>query len=78
MANLGSDNVSVIDTATNTVVATVAVGIGPRAFGLFIGPAAAGSGAIGPIPTLSQWGLLLLGVVLVTLGAVRLRRLNSR
>lgn len=34
--------------------------------------------AIGPIPTLSQWGMLLLGEMLATLGAVRLRRLNCR
>jgi len=34
----GGGNVSVIDTATNTVVATVAVGGDPAAFGLFIGP----------------------------------------
>ena len=32
-----SNNVSVIDTATNTVIATVAVGDGPVAFGNFIG-----------------------------------------
>lgn len=31
-------------------------------------------GTIGPIPTLSQWGLLLLGVALAYLGATRLRR----
>lgn len=31
-------------------------------------------GTIGPIPTLNQWGLLLLGVALAYLGATRLRR----
>lgn len=36
MANWGTNNVSVIDTATNTVVATVPVGSGPIAFGVFI------------------------------------------
>ncbi len=40
MANNGSANVSVIDTATNIVTATVTVGAEPVAFGLFIGPAA--------------------------------------
>lgn len=37
-ANIGSNSVSVIDTATNTVTATVKVGEGPVAFGQFIGP----------------------------------------
>ncbi len=49
VANGSSNNVSVIDTATNTVVATVAVGNSPAAFGKFIGPEAtsrpAGRGA---------------------------------
>ena len=40
MANVGSKNVSVIDTATNTVTATVPVGTSPVAFGQFIGPEA--------------------------------------
>jgi DNA-binding beta-propeller fold protein YncE len=31
--------VSVIDTATNTVIATIPVGVGPEAFGIFIQPA---------------------------------------
>jgi len=35
-ANNGSNNVSVIDTATNTVTTTIAVGTGPEAFGLFL------------------------------------------
>ena len=37
MPNLFSNNVSVIDTATNTVVATVAVGSSP--FGVAVNPA---------------------------------------
>ena len=77
ITNQTSNNVSVIDTASNTVTATVAVGTNPAAFGLFIGPAAAAPGAIGPIPTLSQWSLLLLGAVLATLGVVRLQRLRN-
>ena len=35
----GLDEVAVIDTATNTVLTTVAVGDGPRSIGRFIGPA---------------------------------------
>ena len=38
MANYDSNTVSVIDTATNTVVATIPMVGGPVAFGLFIGP----------------------------------------
>ena len=46
VANGNGDSVSVIDTATNAVVATVAVGTGPAAFGSFIGgPAATVPGA---------------------------------
>jgi type VI secretion system secreted protein VgrG len=41
VANFGSNNVSVIDTATNTVTGTVAAGGGPAALGLFVGGAAA-------------------------------------
>jgi YVTN family beta-propeller protein len=37
-ANLNSNTVSVINTATNAVTASVAVGDGPVAFGQFIGP----------------------------------------
>jgi YVTN family beta-propeller protein len=44
VANSIANNVSVIDTASNTVTATVAVGTSPGAFGLFIG------GAAGPSP----------------------------
>ena len=39
ITNSGSNTVSVIDTATNTVVSTIPVGSGPDAFGIFIGPA---------------------------------------
>ena len=38
VANVNSGNVSVIDTATNTVTDTVTAGNGPIAFGQFIGP----------------------------------------
>jgi len=39
ITNSGSNTVSVIDTATNTVVSTIPVGSGPDAFGIFIRPA---------------------------------------
>jgi YVTN family beta-propeller protein len=39
VANSASNNVSVIDTATNTVIATIPVGSHPVALGLFIQPA---------------------------------------
>jgi YVTN family beta-propeller protein len=39
VANFNGDSVSVIAAATNTVTATIAVGIGPVAFGVFIQPA---------------------------------------
>ena len=44
MANLSVLAVSVISTATNTVVATIPVGIEPQAFGNVIG----GAFALGP------------------------------
>jgi YVTN family beta-propeller protein len=62
-----SSTVSVIDTATNTVVATVPVGRGPAALGLFIGP-----GIVTPVPTLSQWGMVLLALSLLTLATWQL------
>lgn len=39
--NYGSNNVSVIDTSTNTVTTAVTVGNNPVAFGQFIGPLSA-------------------------------------
>ncbi len=38
VANFGSGNVSVIDTSTNTVIATVTVGTLPASVGDFVGP----------------------------------------
>ena len=69
VANSGSNIVSLIDTLTNTVLATVLVGTGPTAFGLFIGP-----GIMTPVPTLSQWGMILLALSLLTLGTSHLGR----
>jgi len=59
--------VSVIDTATNTVVATVTVGVSPVAFGIFIAQS-----FLVDVPTLSEWGLILLALSLVALGAWRM------
>jgi YVTN family beta-propeller protein len=52
VANNQSDNVSVIDTATDTVVDTIPVGRAPVAFGQFIGPIGP-SGSSLPTPTLT-------------------------
>ena len=72
VANLGSGNVSVIDTATNMVVTTVNVGGDPQAFGRFIGPLNPNA-----IPTLSEWGLILAAASLLGLGAWRLTRTDT-
>ncbi len=48
VANHGDDTVSVIDTATNTVVDTIAVGHGPISLGQFVGPE---NPPITPFPT---------------------------
>jgi len=68
VANGSSDNVSVIDTATNTVIDTVPVGEDPN------------SVAIAPIiieqniPTLSQWGLIAMAGILGIVGFMVMRR----
>jgi YVTN family beta-propeller protein len=64
-------NVSVIDTANNTVTATVAVGAGPHAFGLFIGPS--GPAVPSAIPTIHEWGLVLLSFLLSVMAWLRCR-----
>ncbi|NOR47212.1 MAG: hypothetical protein GQ533_04090, partial [Methanosarcinaceae archaeon] len=51
ITNFGSNNVSVIDTSTNTVTATVTVGTNP--FGIFISPGGA-SETTPPVPTSLQ------------------------
>jgi YVTN family beta-propeller protein len=38
LANVETDNVTVIDTATNTVIGFIPVGVAPVAFGVFIQP----------------------------------------
>ncbi len=69
VANFGSTSVSVINTATNIVTATVTVGSRPQAFGNFIGPAAPV-----PVPTLSQWAMIVLGLLLAGLALIQFRR----
>ena len=69
VANTGSNSVSVINTATNAVVATVAVGNLPIAFGKFIGPVPPG-----PVPTLSEWAMILFGLALAGGAAVMIQR----
>ena len=54
-----SNNVSVINTANNAVT-TVPVGSNPISLGNFIGPAPTAA----PVPTLSQWALFMLGLIL--------------
>jgi YVTN family beta-propeller protein len=47
ITNFNSNTVSVIDTATNTVTATIPVDPGPQAFGIFIQPAPRFAGTSG-------------------------------
>jgi len=61
-----SGTVSVIDTATNTVVATVPVGSAPLSLGIFIAQGSPQESV--PVPTLSEWGMILLVLSLLTLG----------
>ena len=69
VANQDGPNVSVIDTATNTVVATLAVGSTPLAFGDFIGPAPAAQ-----IPALSPVGQALVVLAIFLSGLLFLQR----
>ena len=74
VANSASNTVSVIDTATNTVIgAPIAVGERPRAFGPFIGPSAV-TAAQTQVPTLTQFGLLLVSALLLLSAIWFLRR----
>lgn len=74
ITNVIDDTVSLIDTATNTVIDTINVGDRPVAFGLFItqgserGP--------NPIPTMSEWGFIIFAALIVLSGVWYLRRRN--
>jgi YVTN family beta-propeller protein len=72
---LNSNNVSVIDTATNTVLgAPISVGTGPIAFGQFIGPPPPVVSV--SVPTLTERGMILLMVSLDSVAMYYLRRLQ--
>ena len=64
VANAESHTLSVVDTATNTVVATISGFARPIAFGIFI----AGAASTASIPTLSEWGTMLLVLSLLATG----------
>jgi YVTN family beta-propeller protein len=73
VANSSSNDVSVIRTFDNTVIATVDVGGNPLAFGIFI------QGTISPrppsnVPTLSEWGLIVMASILGIVGFMVMRR----
>ena len=70
MANSNSNNVSVIDTASNTVVATVAVGSRPFSLGQFVG----GPNPPVPTPTLSEWAKILMAGLLLLTGLIFVQR----
>jgi YVTN family beta-propeller protein len=72
ISNQGSATVSVIDTATNTVAATVPVGDIPVAFGMFIGP------ELASILTLSGSGMILVALSLLAVGMWRLAGRHPR
>lgn len=69
----GANTVSVIDTATRTVVRTIAVGTQPVALGPFIPPAAL-EPRVADIPALSPAALIALAIVATIVGARSLRR----
>jgi len=67
VANQGSSNVSVIDTATNMVVANYLVGTNPLGVAITPPPPAM-------IPTLSEWGLIAMATILGIVGFMVIRR----
>jgi YVTN family beta-propeller protein len=72
VANGNPGTVSVIDTVSNSVTATVTVGNSPTGLGQFIGPAPALAPAA--VPTMTEWAMILLGVVLAGGAALTLHR----
>ncbi|MCH7519564.1 MAG: IPTL-CTERM sorting domain-containing protein [Candidatus Dadabacteria bacterium] len=67
VANTDSDNVSVIDTATNMVVGPP-IPVGTDPVGVAITP------ILTSIPTLSEWGLIAMAAILGIVGFVVMRR----
>jgi YVTN family beta-propeller protein len=78
VANSNSGNVSVIDTAANAIAATVAVGTVPYSLGNFIGPAPAAPASATSIPTLSEWGLIVLAGLMALFGLTRVAAFGRR
>ena len=76
VANWGSNTVSVINTATNAVTTTVGVGDAPGAFGNFIGPALDPEPVPTAVPTLSQWAMIGLGLLLAGLALIQVQRVR--
>jgi hypothetical protein len=72
------DTVSVINTASNTVVATVPVGGHPVAFDNFIG-GSAGMPGLPPatVPTLNEWAMVLIASLLLLFGLRNLLRVRN-
>jgi len=68
VVNTGDDNVSVIDTATNTTVGAL-IPVGDQPFRLAIAPI-----IITDVPTLSKWGLIALAGILGIVGFMVIRR----
>ena len=56
-----------INTETNTVVATVSAGTSPVAIGNFIGGSPAAAAVSVPMPTLSEWAMITLATLLALL-----------
>jgi len=68
VANRTSNNVSVIDTATNTTVGAL-IPVGDQPFGLAIAPI-----IITDVPTLSEWGLIAMAGILGLVGFMVIRK----
>ena len=70
----GTNQLTVIDAVNDAVLTSVPVGSGPIALGFMLcqGPE--------PIPTVSEWGLIILGLSLLILGTLSMKNLviNSR
>ncbi|MCH7518066.1 MAG: IPTL-CTERM sorting domain-containing protein, partial [Candidatus Dadabacteria bacterium] len=73
VAITGSDNVSVIDTATNTTVG-LPIPVGESPAGVAITPIMGTPIIRAPIPTLSEWGLIAMASILGIVGFMVLRR----
>ncbi|HEY4587155.1 MAG TPA: IPTL-CTERM sorting domain-containing protein [Brevundimonas sp.] len=72
VTNPSSSVVTVIDTATKAVVGHVSVGQRPKAAGPFIGPTPSSPPAA--VPTMGEWAMILLGVVLAAGSALTVQR----